>query len=212
MEEAITWDHVHALMDELRAMARALLALEGNAQSLQPTALILTALWRQKPSGVDWNEVTWPNRTYFFGAMYRAMWQALIDHARKRMGKKYARPVQVEQLHLENLVQTADEHPEQILALKLALKGLRAKQPEWAELVEHRYISGYTVKETARVIGISERTIRRRWEKEWERVRLVVYKEVLRILNEEDITLADVEEASRSSRTLTAEDHGEVRR
>jgi RNA polymerase sigma factor (TIGR02999 family) len=194
MEEPITWDDVHALMEELRARARALLALEKNAQSLQPTALILTALRRQKPAGVDWNEVTWPDRKYFFGAMYRAMWQALIDHAKKRLSKKYIRPVQVEQLHLDNLVQTADERPEQLVALRLALKRFRERHPEWAELVEHRYMSGYTVEESARVMGVSERTIRRRWEREWERVRLLLFKEVHHILNEEDISWEGVDE------------------
>lgn len=88
IEEPITWDQLHALMDELRAMARALLAQEGNARSLHPTGLVLTALRRQVPGGtegrtkVNWDEITWPNRRYFFGAMYQAMWCALLDHAR----------------------------------------------------------------------------------------------------------------------------------
>jgi hypothetical protein len=91
MDEPITWDQLHALMDELRAMARALLALEGNARSLhQPTALVLSALRRQVPGGTDqievnWNEITWPNRQYFFGAMYKAMWRALRRSGRNRL-------------------------------------------------------------------------------------------------------------------------------
>jgi RNA polymerase sigma-70 factor, ECF subfamily len=191
MEEPVTWDQVNALMDELRAMARALLALEGNAQSLQqPTALVLTALRRQVPGGtkdrteVNWDEITWPNRAYFFKAMREAMWRALVDHARKRKKKRRLRTVQVEEIHLENLARTADEQPEQIEALRIALERLRERHPDWAGLIEHHYLSGYSWEEAARVMGISERTARR----EGERARLLLHREILKILNEEDIT------------------------
>lgn len=191
MDQPITWDQLHALMSELRAMARALLALEGNAQSLhQPTALVLSALRRQVPGGtdrseVDWNEVTWPNRRYFFGAMHKAMWRALRDHARKRNKKRRLRTVQVEEIHLEDLARTAAERPEQIEALRMALEQLREHHPDRAGLIEHHYLSGYSWAEAARVMGVGERTARR----EGERARLLLYREILKILNEEDIPL-----------------------
>jgi hypothetical protein len=194
MEEQITWDQLHALMDELRSMARALLALEGNAQSLQqPTALVLSALRRQIPGGtegrteVNWNEITWPNREYFFGAMYRAMWRALRDHARKRNKKRGLRTVQIEEIHLENLARTAEEQPEQIEALRIALDRLREQRADWAGLIEHHYLSGYSWQEAARVMEVSEKTARRHFE----RARLLLCREILKILNEEDITLED---------------------
>jgi RNA polymerase sigma factor (sigma-70 family) len=189
MDEPITWDQLHALMDELRAMARALLALEGNARSLhQPTALVLSALRRQVPGGTDrnevnWNEVTWPNRRYFFGAMHAAMWRALRDHARKRKKKRGLRTVQVEEIHLENLARTAEERPEQIEALRMALERLGEQRPEWAGLIEHHYLSGYMWEEVARAMGVSERTARR----DGERARLLLHREILKILNKEDI-------------------------
>jgi RNA polymerase sigma-70 factor, ECF subfamily len=191
-EEPITWDQLHALMDELRAMARALLALEGNARSLHPTELVLSALRRQVPGGtedrtekVNWNEITWPNRQYFFGAMYRAMWRALKDRYRKRKGQRRLQTVQVEEIHLENLVRTAEERPEQIEALRIALERLGEQHPDWATLIEHHYLSGYSWEEAARVMGVSERTARR----DGERARLLLHREILKILNEEDITL-----------------------
>src|SRR6516165_3734464 len=156
MDEPITWAQLHALMDELRAMARALLALEGNARSLhQPTALVLSALRRQVPGGtnrieVNWNEITWPNRRYFFGAMKKAMWRALQDHARKK--KRGLRTVQIEEIHLANLARTAEERPEQIEALRVALERLRQQNSDWAELIEHHYLSRYSWEEAARVM------------------------------------------------------------
>jgi hypothetical protein len=177
-------------MDELRTMARGLLALEGNAQSLaQPTALVQTALMRQVPGGteriieVDWNKVTWPNRQYFFGAMHKAMWRALKDHARRRNGKRVPRSVQIEEIHLENLARTAEERPEQIRALGIALERLRQQNSDWAALIEHHYLSGFTWEEAALVMGNSERQARR----DGKQARLLLHREILKILNEEDI-------------------------
>jgi RNA polymerase sigma-70 factor, ECF subfamily len=183
MEQPITWDDLYTLMNELRAMARRLLALEGNAQSLQPTALVDSALRRQRPEGVDWSQVTWVNRKYFFGAIYQAMRRALIDHARKRMARHVLRLVQVGEIPLEDPARAAHEHPEVIDVLCSALERLRSRNPEWAELIEHRYWSGYTFEESARVMAIGEKTARR-W---WKRARLLLYDEVRRILNEDAI-------------------------
>jgi hypothetical protein len=187
MDEPITFDQIRALMGEMRAMGRNLLRLEGNAHSLhQPTALVLTALRRvagTDRSGVDWNEITWPNRRYFFGALHKAMWRALRDHARRRKGKRQLQTVQVEEIHLENLARTAEERPEQIEALRIALERLRQQNPDWAGLIEHHYLSGYTWEEAARVMGVSEKTARR----DGEQVRLLLHREILKILNEEDI-------------------------
>jgi hypothetical protein len=189
MDEPITWDQLHALIGDLRAMARNVLRLEGNGHSLhQPTALVLTALRRLVPGGtnrseVNWNEITWPNRRYFFGAMHKAMWRALLDHARKR--KSQIPTVQIEEIHLENLARTAEERPEQIEALRIALERLREQNSEWAGLIEHHYLSGYTWDQAARVMGISEKTARR----DGVQARLLLHREILKILNEEDITL-----------------------
>jgi hypothetical protein len=191
MEEPLTWGQLHALMDELRAMARALLALERNAQSLQPTGLVLTALRRQVPGGtsdeaeINWDEITWPNRKFFFGAMYKAMWRALIDRARGGGSRKRKpRTVQVEEIHLENLARTAEERPEQIEALRIAMGRLREQRADWAELLEHYYFCNYSWADIACVMGVSDSTAKRMGE----RARLLLYREILKILNEEDVT------------------------
>jgi RNA polymerase sigma-70 factor, ECF subfamily len=196
IEEPITWDQLHALMDELRAMARALLALEGNAQSLQqPTALVLSALRRQVPGGtadrteINWDEISWPNRRYFFEAMREAMKRALVDHARKRKKKRGLRTVQVEDIHLQDLARMADERPEQIEAFWIALGRLRERHPDWADLIEYHYLSGYSWEEAGRAVDppVSERTARR----VGEQARLLLHHEILKILNEEDVTPGD---------------------
>jgi RNA polymerase sigma-70 factor, ECF subfamily len=184
-DERISFDNVQALWGELCALAQHLLRLESRAQSLTPTALVLTALRRQRPRGKNWQEVTWANRRYFFGAMSNAMQRALIDHARRvrrRRRLPVVQAVRPEELDFADLVQLADEQPERVLALHAALEELAKQQPdgpELVEIVEFRYYAGYTVREVACVMGMSERTIRRKCR----HAELLMREEVARILN-----------------------------
>ncbi|MBI3911533.1 MAG: RNA polymerase subunit sigma [Armatimonadetes bacterium] len=180
MEELITWDELEPFMAEVRVMARDLLRQEWQAESLQTTALVLTALRRLRRAEQDWSEVTWQNRHYFFGAVYTAMGRALIDHGRRRMAKKRAvSVVRLEDLQLHDLPRTVEEAPEQVVALVETLEQLKEEQPEWAEVVEHRYFGGLTSTDTARALGVSKATVDRRWGK----ARVFLHVEILRRLN-----------------------------
>src|SRR5262249_4675968 len=183
MDEPITWAELPQFMADVRAMAHGLLAHEGREQSLQTTALVLTALRRQRLASQDWSAVTWQNRRYLFGALYLAMERALKDHRRRRAAQKRAagQPVHLEDMQWSNLPQTLEEHPALVVALTEALARLAAIHPQWAEVVQHRYYGGLTIEETARMLVISEKTVRR-W---WERARLLLYDEILRIMQEE---------------------------
>lgn len=83
MDDHLSWDDVVLLLDERKAMAWGLLRRERHA-SLQTTALVVSALRRQRLADQDWECVTWANRQYFFGALYRAMERVVLDHARVR--------------------------------------------------------------------------------------------------------------------------------
>ena len=72
MDDHLSWDELYPFMEEVKALARGLLRHEHHA-SLQTTALVLSALRRQRHADQDWQTVTWANRQYFFGALYRAM-------------------------------------------------------------------------------------------------------------------------------------------
>ena len=109
MEDRLQWDDVFLLLDEVKAMARGVLRREREA-SLQTTALVLSALRRQHLADQNWQEVTWPNRQYFFGALYRAMHRALLDHARVRSRRRES-PVRPEDLQFDDLPQTLDREP-----------------------------------------------------------------------------------------------------
>ena len=179
MEAPLSWDELSPLMDEVKAMARGLLRHERQA-SLQTTALVLTALRRQRLAEQDWSTVTWANRQYFFGAMYQAMTRALLDHARMRARRRELL-VRPEELQFDDLHQTVNREPAQVVALVEALAELKQQQPQWVEALEHRYYGGLTLEETARMMAVDERTIRR-W---WDRARPVLAHRILELLNAE---------------------------
>src|SRR6185295_11407876 len=52
---------------------------------------------------------------------------------------------------------------DRLLALDEALSQLAAVQPELAELVKLRYFAQMTVEETAKLLGVSDRTVKRNW-------------------------------------------------
>ena len=177
MEDHIGWDDVYPLMAEVKALARGLLRHEYQA-SLQTTALVLTALRRQRLVGQDWGQVTWANRRYFFGAIYRAMTRALRDHARMRARRRES-PIRPEDLLVDDLHQAMAQEPAQVVALLDALADLRQVQPQWVEAIEHRFYSGLTLEETARMMGVDERTVRR-W---WDRARPLLAQQILDQMN-----------------------------
>lgn len=184
MDEELTWDDVPQFMDELRAAARCLLAGERSAQTLTPTGLVLTALRRQKLKDQDFEEVTWANQAYFFGAMHRAMRRALIDHGRagRTQERRYGRRVPPEQFDLDNIPAMMKEVPEAVVALGVALEELRERDEKLAEVIQLRYFSGLTIDEASRSLGVAEKTVRR-----WcDQARAMLAADVLRRLAEEE--------------------------
>jgi RNA polymerase sigma factor (sigma-70 family) len=189
----LSWNDVSSLMGELRAMARRLLRFEAHAQSLQTMGLVLSGLRRQKLSDQAWGEVNWADREQFLAAMYRSMDRALKDHGRRRAAqkRKVRQWIAIEDLPPSELVRTADfqphelervfiERPEVVEALAEALDLLERDHPDWACIARHRYYGALTIEQTARLMGIAERTVRRHWEK----ARILLHEEVLRVLCE----------------------------
>jgi RNA polymerase sigma-70 factor, ECF subfamily len=141
---------------ELHKLASAAMRRERPEHTLQPTALINEAYLRLMSNQPD----SWENRAHFFGAAARAMRQILIDHARKRHRAKHG-GVKVE-LHDSDAIFEAN--PEEVMALEAALDQLGGIDQRSLRIVELRYFVGLTVEETARLVGMSPKTVKRDWE------------------------------------------------
>ncbi|ETW93547.1 MAG: hypothetical protein ETSY1_38730 [Candidatus Entotheonella factor] len=191
MDETISWEDLPQFMAEARDMARRLLAREQNAQSIQTTALVMTALRRQRLISIDqeWHEVKWDNRHHFFAALHRAMIQALKDHARRRTAQKRTvrAMLNLDDVPPRDLWRATVERPEIIVALFEALEVLKRKYPELAVIVQHRYFDDFTIKQTAQVMELSERTVQRYWQ----RARVLLRDEILERINGETTESCD---------------------
>ena len=108
------------------------------------------------------------------------MRRALIDHARKRKAK--GRPQFVgeeeEALDFYNLANTAAHTPDLVIALDEALGWLGEENNELAIIVQHLYFSGLNVKEITKIVGVSEKTIKRRLAE----ARMVLEKKIRELL------------------------------
>jgi len=130
---------------------------ERPDHTLQSTALVHEAYARLVGNG----EVDWKNRAHFFHAAAEAMRRILIEHARARSGPK--RGGGRVRIPLDVLDLATQDDPGQILALEEAISRLEQKDAQAARVVRLRFYAGLSVEETAKAIGISERTVKRDW-------------------------------------------------
>lgn len=143
--------------EHLKRVAHAHLARERSGHTLQTTALVHEAYL--KLAGAD--GLAWKDRAHFFATASRAMRRILIDYARARAREK--RGGDRIQVPLEESLQIAGEHADDLLALDEALTRLEATNERMCRLVEHRFFAGMTLEETAKVLGVSLATVKRDW-------------------------------------------------
>jgi RNA polymerase sigma factor (TIGR02999 family) len=153
-------DRLFALLyDELRVLAGRQLRGQQADRTLNVTALISEAYLRM----VDQTGVEWTDRAHFFAYAARAMRAVLVDYARRRGALKRGRGFQ--HVPLDDNDIAVDQQAELLVALDDALTRLGALSERLARTVEYRFFGGLTEEETAAVLGVSDRTVRRDWLK-----------------------------------------------
>jgi RNA polymerase sigma factor (TIGR02999 family) len=147
------------LYRELRRLAEAAMRAERANHTLQPTALVNEAFLR-----LSSDQGRFENRAHFLGVAASAMRRVLVDHARGRNAQKRgsgATLVRVEDL--DDLPQPVSEDLD-LVVLDDALSRLTALDARQGQIVELRFFGGLSVEETAAVVGVSERTVKREWQ------------------------------------------------
>lgn len=142
---------------ELRIQARRALRRERPNHTLQPTALVNEAYLRL----IEVDRIEWQDREHFLRAAAKTMRRVLVDYARQRNRAKRGdgRP----SLPLEEGEAVAIRVDEDLEALDEALDRLAELDAEKAELVELRFFGGFSIEETAELLGISRATVIRKW-------------------------------------------------
>ena len=132
---------------------------ERDGHTLQATALVNEAYLRL--AGQPGLEMQ--NRAHFFAVCAQVMRHVLIDHARAHARDK--RGGGAVHVPLDEAAALAGQPPEHFLALDEALRFLENVDPQKGKIVELRYFGGLSIEETAEVLNISPRTVRREWQR-----------------------------------------------
>ena len=154
-------DALNALFDvlyaELRSMAQSQRSKWDGNYTLNTTGLVHEAYLKL----VKQDQVSWQDRSHFLAVATRAMRHILINYAERQKAEK--RGGGQEPVPLENVSPLSDEAADEILALHDALGRLEAVNERQAKVVEARFFGGFTIEETADLLGISVATVKRDW-------------------------------------------------
>lgn len=152
-------DLFRLVYDELRVLARRHLRRRAG-ETLGPTALVhevyLRFAQRSSPDLLD--------RNHFVALAARAMRMVIVDHWRRKQARKRDPQAPVS-ANLDDVAAPDALPPIDILALDEALRRLSELDARQAQVVELRFFGGLTLEEIAAMFGVSERTVKREWQK-----------------------------------------------
>jgi len=148
------------LYDELRRLARAKLRAHRSMTLLDTTSLVHESYLRL----VGADALPIEDRHHFFAYASRVMRSVIVDFARARGAER--RGGEAEHLALDTVLLDQIPAPENdVLRVHEALEVLERADERLARIVEMRYFGGLSEVEIAQTLGLSERTVRRDWEK-----------------------------------------------
>lgn len=142
---------------ELRRLARSYRRKVKRVPLLQTTMLIDDAYLKL----VDQNRVHWKNRNHFFAIAATCMRRILLDYVKAEHRKK--RGGGVEHIALSEATLISSEKSVELLALDEALNKLERQDGRQSQIVEMRFFGGYSMKEVAKILEISESTANEEW-------------------------------------------------
>jgi RNA polymerase sigma factor (TIGR02999 family) len=146
------------LYSELHRLAKRELARQGGAVSLGATTLLHQAYMEIAAK----DGTSFPDRARFMAYASRVMRGLIIDHARNRCAQKRGG-----QFHITS-TSAALEHPaddRELTCIGEALDELAKIDAPLAEIVDMKFFCGFTFAEIAAMKNISERTVKRQWER-----------------------------------------------
>lgn len=149
-----------AAYGELSQLARARLRHGGRSTCLDTGALVHESCLRLLTGG----QLRAASRRAFFAYASRVMRSVIIDAVREHQSQR--RGGAHEHLTLDTRILEGLPHGEdEVLRVHEALDVLAQAEPRLAKVVEMRYFAGCTEVEIAEALLITERTVRRDWDK-----------------------------------------------
>ena len=144
---------------ELHALARSRLREGGRDAVLDTTCLVHEAYLRFVSAG----ELRAEDRRTFFAYASQVMRSVIVNSVRERIAHKRGGNLRPLTLSTQLPANAAGE--ETIIKVHEALEALERADPRLAQVAQMRYFGGYSEQEIAETLDITERTVRRDWEK-----------------------------------------------
>lgn len=153
------------LYDELRRLARSRLASGGRNTVLDTHALLHESFLRLQNAG----HVSLNDREHFLAYAATTMRSIVVDHLRRRRALRRGGDVSIVTLNTV-VANELGSSEDEVLDIHDALETLGQIEPRLVQVVEMRYFAGLSELEIAQALGITDRTVRR----DWERARLML--------------------------------------
>ncbi len=148
------------LYDDLHRIARSRLRAHQNFTLLNTTSLVHESYLKL----IGLGSLPVEDRRHFFAYAASVMRTVIVDFARAKAAER--RGGDAEHLVLDTALSEKLGAPEDdVLRVHEALQVLAQADEGLAKIVEMRYFGGLTEPEIADAMGISERTVRRNWDK-----------------------------------------------
>ncbi len=148
-----------AAYPELRKLARSRLHGGGRNTVLNTTALVHESYLR-----LHGGQLRSEDRRAYFAYASRVMRSVIVDAVRERQAER--RGGDLQRLTLDTqLIESMPAGEDEVLRLHEALATLAQAEPRLAQVVEMRYFGGYNEQEVADALGLTDRTVRRDWDK-----------------------------------------------
>ena len=149
-----------ALYPELRAIARARLAPHRRGTLVDTTMLLHECYLKFLRAG----GLAAEDRAHFMAYAAQVMRSVVVDAVRASLRER--RGGDAVHVPLDTGLAEALALPEEeVLDIDRALTDLAALEPRLARVVELRYFAGLKESEIAQALGVTDRTVRRDWEK-----------------------------------------------
>lgn len=154
------------LYNELHQLAERQLRRNGGVPVSPTTLLHETYL---SLAAVD---AEFPDRGRFMGYAARVMRGLIIDFSRQRGALKRGAGFHITRINTQFAEAIPDEH--ELPRLSDALDELAVHDARLAEVVDLKYFCGFSLTEIAAMRGMSERTVKR----DWDKARLFLFQQV----------------------------------
>lgn len=148
-----------ASYDELKRLAHSRLWAANLKQDFATESLLHESYLRL----VNQKSLAIPDRQHYFAYASKVMRSIILDTVREAKAER--RGGGEAALTLNTEIAGLSPQSDDVEAIDDALKDLHKVSPDLAALVEMKFFGGMTEPEISEILGVSERTVRREWEK-----------------------------------------------